>query len=103
MTGDDPQADDALAFTLASVWRAFRVSCPHPDVLRAARLGGLPADAAEFVRFHLEESACPFCSAVAEELDSLDDEASRTRAEEVDSARDRVLRSTMTFLRRVDP
>lgn len=97
----DPSAEEALAFTVASVWREFRVSCPHPDVLRAARLGGLPEDAAEFVRFHLEESCCPFCNAVVQELDEVDQEAARSRDAEVDAAQDRVLRSTMTFLRRV--
>lgn len=100
----DPRepSEDALAFTVASVWREFRVSCPHPDVLRAARLGGLPEDAAAFVRFHLEESRCPFCSAVAQELDVLDQEAERSRDADVSAAQERVLRSTMTFLRRVD-
>jgi hypothetical protein len=102
MTDFDPQADEALAFTVASVWREFRVSCPHPDVLRAARLGGLPEDASEFVRFHLEESSCPFCCAVVQEFDALDEDAARPDAADLDSAKERVLRSTMTFLRRVD-
>jgi hypothetical protein len=101
MNEHDPQAEEALAFTVASVWREFRVSCPHPDVLRAARLGGLPADAAEFVRFHLEESCCPFCNAVVQEFDELDEEAAQPRDAELDAAKERVMRSTMTFLRRV--
>ena len=95
-------SEDALAFTIASVWREFRVSCPHPDVLRASRLGGLPGDAADFVRFHLEESRCPYCSAVSQELDILDQEAERSADGDVSAAQERVLRSTMTFLRRVD-
>ena len=97
----DP-SEASLEFTVAAVWREFRVSCPHPDVLRAARLGGLPEDAAAFVRFHLEESRCPYCSAVAQELEVLDQEAERSTGADVNAAQERVLRSTMTFLRRVE-
>ena len=37
------------AFTVASVWREERVSCPHPDILQAYDAGALPGGAAEFL------------------------------------------------------
>ena len=30
--------DEALAFTVATVWREERVSCPHPDLVHACSL-----------------------------------------------------------------
>lgn len=88
--------DESLAFTVASVWRAERVSCPHADVLKAWLGGSLPAEAAEFVAFHLDEAACPYCGAVVAELRARDEDAAEVRLEDV---RHRLLRSTVTFLR----
>ena len=36
-----PDDDEILAFTVASVWREERVSCPHPDILQAFESGAL--------------------------------------------------------------
>lgn len=90
--------DERLAFTVATVWREMRVSCPHADVLRAYEAGGLPEGARSFLAFHLGESACPYCNAVVEDL--------RSRAREADAAqmsdlKDRLMRSTVSELRRV--
>ena len=93
-----PRADDeSLAFTVASVWREERVSCPHPDILKAWLGGALPEGAAEFVDFHVRESQCPYCNAFVDELRAQDEDAQRTR---LDDLRGRLLRSTVTFLRR---
>jgi hypothetical protein len=89
--------DDKLAFTVGSVWRDERVSCPHPDILKAWVGGSLPADAAEFVAFHLDEAACPYCNAVLAELRARDEDAAQAPLEDM---RGRLLRSTVTFLRR---
>ncbi|MEM7198690.1 MAG: hypothetical protein AAF628_00375 [Planctomycetota bacterium] len=91
---DDPDAD--LAFTVSTVWRDERVSCPHPDLLRGYLTQSLPAGAIDFVRFHLQESQCPYCNAVVEDLQTDDREAQGRR---LDSLRDRLMRSTRAALR----
>lgn len=93
-------ADEALALSVAAVWREERVSCPHPQILAAYRTGSLPAGATEFLDFHLQESGCPYCASVIEDL-AAEDEGARTA--ELESMRDRILRSTVTELRRSKP
>lgn len=96
MNDDSDQRDEALGFTVSSVWRQERVSCPHPDVLRAWSAGSLDAGATEFLDFHLKESGCPYCAAAIDEMRERDEEALRPRAEDL---RDRLLRSTMAAVR----
>ncbi|CAK9063451.1 Sigma-70 family RNA polymerase sigma factor, partial [Durusdinium trenchii] len=91
----DPE-DEALAFTVSTVWREQRVSCPHIDILRAWRDGALDADAAAFVAFHVEEAGCPYCNASIEELEAREDDA---REAPMSDLRDRILRSTVSALR----
>ncbi|GAB4143075.1 MAG: hypothetical protein Fur0037_10620 [Planctomycetota bacterium] len=94
---DPGDIDSALAFTVASVWREERVSCPHPDILSSFLAGGLSAGAREFVEFHLRESQCPYCNAVIEDLREVED---RAMAGERRSQIDRLLRNTAGTLRR---
>jgi hypothetical protein len=88
---------DALTFTVATVWREDRVSCPHPDILTAFLTGGLDADASEFVRFHLEESQCPFCNSVCDDLAAKEE---RDAEVDLEGMRERLLRSTVVALRK---
>ncbi len=92
------ESDDALAFTVATVWREERVSCPHPDILRAYETSSLEPGAMAFLKFHLEECQCPFCNAVLEDLRLSDAEAGKP---ELADLRDRLMRSTRAELRRV--
>jgi hypothetical protein len=92
------EVDESLFFTVATVWREERVSCPHQDILRAYGTGALETGAMDFVRFHLQESQCPYCSAVVEDQQFSDGEAAKTG---LDDLRDRLLRSTVAALRRV--
>ena len=96
MTKSDPN-DAQLEFTVASVWREERVSCPHPDILRAYDNGGLDGGAAEFLAFHLEECQCPYCNAVLDDLRARSEEGSRS---ELEGMRERLLRSTIAQLKR---
>ena len=89
--------DRELEFTVAAVWREERVSCPHPDILRAYETAALPPGAMEFLAFHLNESACPYCNAVLEDVRSRQRDAD-TR--EMGDLRDRLMRSTVSELRR---
>lgn len=93
----EPQPDDLLAFTVSTVWRDERVSCPHPDILRAFEAGSLEQGAMEFIEFHLQECQCPYCSAVLEDLRLSDAEASR---QQLAGLRDRLFRSTAAALRK---
>ena len=95
--GDD-QSDDGLAFTVATVWREERVSCPHPQVLQAFLSDALPSGAKEFLDFHLTESQCPFCNSVVDEMRESERQAANTRLE---SLKERLLRSTAAELRRI--
>ncbi|MBM4060057.1 MAG: hypothetical protein FJ265_03025 [Planctomycetes bacterium] len=97
MTGAEDPIDPQLAFTVAAVWREARISCPHPDLLQSFAQGGLSGGAAEFVAFHLQDSRCPWCNAVLEDLRARDDAA---RAPVLADLRDRLLRSTAAALRR---
>lgn len=91
------EADARLAFTVASVWRSERISCPHPHVLQSWLAGGLTGGAAEFVAFHLQESQCPYCNAVVDDQKARDDLAAQPVLADL---KDRLLRSTVTELKR---
>ena len=100
MNAGDKSPDDVdphLAFTVATVWREERISCPHPHVLQSHLQGGLPAGASEYVAFHLLESKCPYCNAVVQDLEARDGHAKAAVPEDL---RDKLLRSTTAELRR---
>ena len=103
MSGDQEAAggggewDARLSFTVATVWRAERVSCPHPHVLQSYLQGELAAGAREFVAFHLQDSECPYCNATLEDLRAREDDA---QGPSMADLRDRLLRSTVAALGR---
>jgi hypothetical protein len=90
--------EEQLALTVASVWREERVSCPHPDVLQSWLGGGLEPGAREFVDYHLNDSQCPCCNAVVEDLRAVELEAQEPDLEDL---RDRLLRSTAAAIGRL--
>lgn len=95
---NDPHAIDAkLAFTVATVWREERISCPHPHLLHSWLQNGLTGGAREFVDFHLRDSKCPYCNAVVEDLQARE---SRAKSPVLEDMRDRLLRSTVAALRK---
>lgn len=96
MSGTD-DIDPHLAFTVSTVWREERISCPHPHLLQSWLQGGLPSGAAEFLVFHLRESQCPWCNAVVDDLRAREGRAKEAVPEDL---RDRLLRSTRAELRR---
>lgn len=89
--------DEALAFTVATVWREERVSCPHPDLVQAFETGSLEGGAQEFLAFHLQESQCPYCNAILQDLRSRQQDADEVRMSDL---KDRLMRSTVSELRR---
>ena len=92
----ESERDKQLAFTVATVWRQARVSCPHPDLLQSYLQGGMDAGAKEFVDFHLRESQCPYCNSIVEDLRSRENDA---KAAPLHDLRDKLMRSTAAALR----
>ena len=95
---EDPkqaELDAKLAFTVATVWRSERISCPHPHVLQSYLQGSLEPGAAAFVEFHLNDSQCPYCNATIDDLKARDDEAKQPVMADM---KDRLLRSTVAEL-----
>ena len=90
------EIDPKLAFTVATVWREERITCPHQDLLQSFLAGGIDGGAADFIAFHLRESQCPYCNSVVEDLKARDDQARRPQLTDL---RDKLLRSTATALR----
>ena len=92
------QRDRLFEQTVASILREQRVSCPHPDILRAFLEGGLPEEAADYLRFHLEEVRCPWCTVALQEM-KAEGGLPEVPLDEVAAATERTLRSTILHLR----
>lgn len=54
---------DAGVHSIGEIWRRRRLSCPSREQLGSYVLGVLPADVADYVRFHVESIACRYCAA----------------------------------------
>lgn len=65
------QVDDG-DHSVATIWRRHRLSCPTRERLGTYRLGILPPEEGEYVRFHLEEVQCRWCLANLHDLDSIE-------------------------------
>lgn len=61
--------------TVGAIWRRERLSCPTREQLGSFLLGVLDPDCQDYVAFHLETVACPFCRANLEDLKSRQAEA----------------------------
>ena len=59
---------DAGVHSLGEIWRRHRLSCPTREQLGSYLLGVLPADAKEYLAFHLETIECRFCQASIADL-----------------------------------
>jgi len=93
---EENEIDPKLAFTVASVWRSERISCPHPHVLQSYLTGGMEGGAKDFVEFHLNDSGCPYCNATIDDLKARDDLAKQPVLADM---KDRLLRSTVAELK----
>ena len=54
---------DAGVHSIGEIWRRNRLTCPSRETLGALLLGTLPAEQAEYLRFHLETIGCRPCQA----------------------------------------
>ena len=87
---------DAGVHTLGEIWRRHRLTCPSRQQLTLFLDGKLPADDADYIRFHLEDVHCRLCVASYEDIRisrQLDDE-------EATVAKQRILDRSSHYLRR---
>jgi RNA polymerase sigma factor (sigma-70 family) len=78
---------------LTETWEALRVSCPKRSTIGAYLLETLDEPWRDYVDFHLHKLGCQFC------LANLEDLKQRDRQPEASALRDRILQSTVGFLR----
>ncbi len=93
-TGSEGPIPDAADAMLAEAWQEQRLSCPKRSTLGAWLLGTLEAPWAEYIAFHLERLGCRFCRA------NLDDLRQQTTSDTGGRFRDRIMESTIGFLRK---
>ncbi len=61
---------DAGVHSLGDVWRRGRLSCPAREQLGSFLLGVLPAETADYLKFHIEQIGCRYCAANLADLEA---------------------------------
>jgi hypothetical protein len=89
--GGEGPASDAL---LTQVWEAQRPSCPKRSTIGAYLLGTLEEQWHAYIDFHLNTLGCRYC------LANLDDLRRQTTGSSAAAAHQRILQSTVGFLRK---
>ncbi len=72
--------------TLGAIWRRGRLTCPDRQQLGSYLLDALDPELADFITFHLDVSACPYCRANLADLKGKAAQATvatRTRQERI--------------------
>jgi hypothetical protein len=90
---------DAGLHSVGEIWRRHRLSCPSREQLGSFLLGVLPADAADYVQFHLQSIECRYCAASLEDLRA---QQSAADAGQIQQRRQRYFQSSAGYLRRDD-
>jgi RNA polymerase sigma-70 factor, ECF subfamily len=88
---DSPDPPDAL---LTEVWEDHRPSCPKRSTIGGYHLGTLEPAWQDYADFHLNTLGCRFCLANLDDLKESEDRA------HLDRLRQRVLQSTVGFLKK---
>ena len=90
---------DAGVHTVGEIWRRHRLSCPTREQLGSYLLGVLPADAADYLKFHVETIECRYCAA---NLADLRSQQSAADAAQIEQRQHRYFQSSAGYLRRSD-
>ncbi|HSQ55449.1 MAG TPA: hypothetical protein VLM40_06860 [Gemmata sp.] len=85
---------DTSIHTLGAIWRRGRLTCPTRQQLGSYLLDALDPELADYLKFHVEVVACPFCQA---NLDDLKAKAEQPPAA-VASRHIKILRSSQHLL-----
>ncbi len=79
---------------LTRVWEDGRLSCPKRSTIGAWMLGTLDDAWRDYVAFHVDRLGCRFCQA------NLDDLKQKNEGRDKDVLRERIMQSTVGFLKR---
>ncbi len=91
---DKEDADETRSEAMLTwIWETLRLSCPKRSTIGAYHLGTLDADWRDYVHFHIEKLGCQFCRANLEDIKSAD------QARSASAMREKILQSTVGFLR----
>ena len=77
---------EAGLHSLGAIWRRNRLTCPTRQQLGSLLLDVLDPDHADYIRFHIDIIACPFCQANLADLEGkaeADTPASQTRRQQI--------------------
>jgi DNA-binding phage protein len=75
------QERDRGEHSIGAIWRRRRLSCPTREQLGSYLLKVLDADLQDYIAFHLDTVACPYCLANLADLQTLQREPPpKTRA-----------------------
>jgi len=69
------QERDRGEHTVGAIWRRERLSCPTREQLGSHLLETLDPNLSQYIAFHLETVACPFCKANFADLKAQQEEA----------------------------
>ena len=62
--------ESAGLHAIGAIWRRARLSCPERSELGQFILGTLEPEAADYIRFHLDEIGCRYCQANLADLEA---------------------------------
>ncbi|MFP6691657.1 MAG: hypothetical protein VB875_01465 [Pirellulales bacterium] len=82
--------------SVGEIWRRHRISCPSRQQLGNLLLGVLPAEEADYIRFHLEDVGCRQCQANVADLNDQQADA----AERIKTRRSKYFESSAGYLSR---
>ncbi len=87
------QERDRGEHSLGAIWRRERLTCPTREQLGSYLLKVLEDERQDYVQFHLETVACPYCQANLADLQLLEQEPTQSK-----ERRRRIFKSSADFL-----
>jgi hypothetical protein len=90
---------DEQGHSVGEIWRRGRLTCPTRHQLGSYLLGALPAELAQYFRFHLETVGCRYCAANLEDLRLASSQATA----ETTQRRQKFFQSSAGYVRKLGP
>ena len=87
---------EAGLHSLGAIWRRNRLTCPTRQQLGSLLLDVLDPDLADYLRFHVDVVACPFCQANMADLQGK----AEANTPATENRRQQILQSSRHLLRR---
>ncbi len=88
------QERDRGEHSVGAIWRRHRLSCPTREQLGSYVLGALDEELHDYLRFHLDTIACPYCQANLSDLQTRQ----REPAGQVQQRRQKLFESSAGYL-----